>query len=512
MAGRRLSMRKIREVLRLHWDQGLSDRQIATSCGIARSSVKEFLLRAQRAGLSWPLTEDLDDGTLEARLFPPAIPVSLKDRPAPDWQEIHSELRKPKVTLQLLWYEYKERYPEGYQYSQFCELYRRWAKKLDFCLRQEHRAGEKVFVDFAGQKIPITNSETGEITRHPLFVTVWGASNYTYVEACPSEDLPSWIMAHVRALTYFGCLPQVLVPDNTKTGVSKPCRYDPELNPTYQEMARYYGLAIIPARVRKPKDKAKVEAGVLLAERWILAALRHQTFFSLAEANQAIRELLTKLNQKPFKKLPGSRETLFRKLDQPATRPLTVPPYEYGHWSKARVHIDYHIEVEGHYYSVPYALIHEQVEVRLTSTTLEVFFKNRRVASHVRSYRKGQFTGLPEHRPLAHQKYLEWTPERILHWTQTIGPHTAQVAQEILQSKPYPEQGFRACLGLIRLADRYSPGRLEAACLRASQIHSPCYKSVKSILKTGLDQQALLPLPEWPVRCHPHIRGKDYYQ
>jgi transposase len=509
MAGRRLSMRKIKEVLRLNWDQGLSARQIAGSCGMARSTVKEFLNRAQVAGLTWPLSPDIDDQVLENLLFP-KTPEPI-DRAAPDMGPIHRELRQPGVTLQLLWFEYKEQHPDGYQYSQFCHLYRHWAKKLDYGLRQEYRAGEKVFVDFSGQRIAVTNPATGEITRHSLFVAVWGASNYTYAEACPSEDLPSWINAHVRAFQFFGCLPKVLVPDNPKVGVAKPCRYDPELNPTYQEMAHHYGLAVIPARVRKPKDKAKVEAGVLIVERWILAVLRNRTFFYLSEANQAIRELLITLNRRPFKKIPGSREELFLALDKPAARPLYAP-YVYAQWAKARVNIDYHLEVQGHYYSAPYPLVHEQVDVRLTSTTIEIFFKNKRVASHVRSFLKGRFTTLPEHRPPNHQNYLKWTPERIIGWTQKIGPHTALVAQEILKSKEYPEQGFRACLGLIRLADRYSSQRLEAACLRASQIKSHSYKSIKSILKTGLDGQTLMAEPKPLILNHPHIRGQEYYR
>ena len=512
MANRRLSMRKIKEVLRLRWELGLGRRQTGRICRISHNTVAEYENKALSAGLSWPLPDHLDDEALAVLLFPSPLPVSIQPRPVPDWSQIHEELRRPDMTLQLLWHEYQEQHPQGYRYSQFCELYRRWAKKLDWCLRQEHRAGEKLFVDFSGQGIPVTNPGTGEVTFHTLFVAVWGASNYTYAEACLSEALPHWIGAHVRALSFFGCLPRVLVPDNLRNAVTKACRYDPDLNPTYQEMARHYGLAVIPTRVRKPKDKAKVEAGVLLVERWILAALRHRTFFSLAEANQAIRELLIRLNQKPFKKIPGSRLERFLALDKPAARPLSVPPYEYADWLKARVNVDVHIEVDGHFYSVPYSLVREQVDVRLTRTTVEVLFKNRRVASHLRSFQKGRYTTRPEHLPPPHQHYLAWTPERILRWTEKIGPYTANVAREILKANTYPEQGFRACLGLIRLGDRFSHDRLEAACQRATRIKQYRYKTIKSILTSGLDRQSLIPIPEPPIRLHPHIRGKDYYQ
>ena len=513
MANRRLSMRKIKEVLRLRWELGLGHRQTGRICSISHNTVTEYEQRALTAGLSWPLPADLDDQALAALLFPsPTIPVSHQPRPVPDWSEIHEELRRPDMTLQLLWQEYREQHPQGYRYSQFCELYRRWAKKLDWCLRQEHRAGEKLFVDFSGQGIPVTHPETGEITFHTLFVAVWGASNYTYAEACLTEELPHWIGAHIRAFGFFGCLPRVLVPDNLRAAVTKACRYDPDLNPTYQEMARHYGLAVIPARVRKPKDKAKVEAGVLLVERWILAALRHRTFFSLAEANQAIRELLNRLNQKPFKKIPGSRRERFLSLDKPAAQPLSRSPYEYADWLKARVHVDCHVEVDSHYYSVPYPLAREQVDVRLTQTTVEVLFKNRRVASHLRSFQKGRYTTRPEHLPPPHQHHRAWTPERILNWTEQIGPYTANVAREILQTKDYPEQGFRACLGLIRLGDRFSSERLEAACQRATQLKQFRYKTIKSILASGLDRQSLIPMPEPPIHLHPFIRGKDYYQ
>jgi len=506
-------MRKIKEVLRLRWEVGLGRRQIGRSCSISHNTVAEYEQRAQEAGLSWPLPGHLDDQALAALLFPSlTLPVPTHPRPVPDWSELHEELRRPDMTLQLLWHEYQEQHPQGYRYSQFCELYRRWAKKLDWCLRQEHRAGEKLFVDFSGQGIPITHPETGEVTFHTLFVAVWGASNYTYAEACLSEKLPHWIGAHVRAFGFFGCLPKVLVPDNLGAAVNKACRYDPDINPTYQEMARHYGLAVIPARVRKPKDKAKVEAGVLLVERWILAALRHRTFFSLAEANQAIRELLIRLNQRPFKKVSGSRRERFLTLDKPAAQLLSGPPYEYADWLKARVNVDVHIEVDGHFYSVPYPLVREQVDVRLTRSIVEVLFKNRRVASHVRSPHRGQHTTVPEHMPIAHREHAEWTPQRLVRWAEEIGPATAGVIQTLFTRRAYPQHAFRAALGILRLAKGFGAERLAAASQRALRLGACRYKSRHSILKQGLDPP---PLPEPaaspPALDHANRRGPTYY-
>ena len=344
MANRRLSMRKIKEVLRLHQEIGLSERQIAKSCGISRSTVKDYLNRVQRAGLSWPLPSDLDDAQLENLLFPSIQPIAPENRGMPPLDYLYQELKKKGVTLQLLWCEYKQSNPEGYQYSQFCKRYQNWVDKLDVCLRQEYRAGEKLFVDYAGQTIPVQNPLTGQIQEAYLFVAALGASHYTFAEATFSQDLPSWISSHVHAFEFFGGVPEILIPDNTKTAVTHPSRYEPDLNPTYRDLAEYYGTVVIPARVAKPKDKAKVESAVLIVERWILAALRNHTFFSLSELNQAISQKLEELNNRPFQKLPTTRRTLFETLDRPALKPLPEKPYEYAQWKKARVNIDYHIE------------------------------------------------------------------------------------------------------------------------------------------------------------------------
>jgi transposase len=513
---RRLSMRNIREVLRLKWHKGLSNRQIAKSCAISRSSVGEYITKAEEAGLCWPLPEAISDTALERMLYPAPEATPGSKRTMPSMQYLYEELKRKGVNLSLLWYEYKQENPLGYQYSYFCEQYRSWEKTLDVTLRQEHRAGEKLFVDYAGQTVPITDPKTGTVTHAQIFIACLGASNYIYAEASLTQNLHDWTHAHVNCFAFFGGVPEIVVPDNLKSGIKSPCRYEPEVNPTYQELANHYDTAVIPARVKKPKDKAKAETGVKFAETWILAALRNRTFFSLGELNQAIAEKLTELNNKKFQKLPTTRRQQFEKIDKPALKPLPERRYEYALWKKATVNIDYHVEVEKHYYSVPYQLVKKMVDVRLTSRTVEVLYKNRRVASHSRSYHNGKFTTLLEHMPEKHKRYLEWTPARIIKWAGEAGPCTKKLVTEIINSKPHPQQGYRACLGIMRLGDkRYGRERLEAACSRALAIQSYSYKSVESILKKGLDQQ---PLVTGPVKTqaaptmHDNIRGKDYYR
>ena len=509
----RSAMRKIREILRLTFREGLSRRQAAAATGMPASTVADQLARARRAGLGWPLPEDMDDAQLEARLFAPASPPPAPGRPLPDWPLVHRELRRPGVTLGLLFMEYKEGHPDGYQYSWFCHAYRRWQGRLDLVMRQEHRAGEKLFVDFAGQTIPITDPRTGEITQAQLFVAVLGASSYTYAEALPSQELPHWIAAHVHVFSFLGGCTRLVVPDNLRSAVSRAHRYEPDLNRTYEEMAAHYGCAVIPARSGKPRDKAKVEQGVLVAERWILAALRNRTFFSLAEANRAINERVAWLNKRPFKKLEGSRASLFAELDKPALRPLPARPYEYATWKVARVNIDYHVEVDRHWYSVPYQLVGERCDIRVTAGIVEVLHRGRRVSSHRRSAQQGRFTTLSEHMPEAHRRHAEWTPGRIVAWAARTGPATGALVDAIMASRPHPEQGFRSCLGIMRLGRRYGDERLEAAAARALAIRALSYRSVESILKNGLDG---LPLPgSEPVTTigdHANVRGAGYYE
>lgn len=505
-------MRKIKEVLRLHFELGLGMRQVGRSLHLPHSTVRDYLERATHAGLGWPLPENLSDSQLEQRLFPPIPSLPTPDRPLPVWAEIHRELKRKGVTLTLLWEEYRSQHPGGYQYSRFCDLYREWCGKLATSMRQIHKAGEKMFVDYAGQTLPIVDRSTGEIRAAQIFVAVLGASSYTFAEATWSQALADWIGSHTRALGFFGGVPQIIVPDNLKSGVNKPCRFEPDINSTYNDLAQHYGTAVIPARVRKPKDKAKAEVAVQIVERWILARLRNRTFFSLAEANVAIAGLLEDLNHRPFKKLPGSRLEAFEALDQPALRSLPEAPYEFAEWKTARVNIDYHIEVLGHYYSVPYQLLKQQVTVRLTATTIECFHKGNRVASHRRSEQKGRHSTVTEHMPKAHQEYAGWDAKRLVGWAATAGTDTAALVEKILASRAHPQQGFRAALGLMRLGKLHGHERLDAACKRALFIGATTYKSVASILERGLDQQPL-PEPQTPAAPiqHPNIRGTSYY-
>jgi transposase len=505
-------MRKIKEVFRLHFEAGLSERQISNICLLGKGTVRRYLKRAEAAGLQWPLSPGLDDAVLEKQLFPPRPLPSVGPRPQPDYATLHKELKKPNVTLQLLWEEYKQEHPDGYSYSRLSELYSEWSQRLDLVLRQEHGAGEKMFVDHAGQTVPVIDRLTGETRQAYVFVAVLGASNYTFAEATWTRGLRDWIGSHVRAFEFFQGCTRLVVPDNWKSGVKQPCYYEPELNPTYNDLAVHYGVGILPARPYHARDKAKVEAGVQVVQRWVLAALRKRQFFSLAELNQAIGELTGKLNQRPFRKLPGSRAELYGSLDLPMLRPLPVQPYVFAEWKRARVNIDYHVDLEHHYYSVPYQLVGKEVDLRFTASTIEILYQGKRVAAHARSNRPGKHTTVAEHRPKAHQKYLEWTPSRIIEWAGTMGPFTAQLAEKIMAERPHPEQGFRSCMGLIGLGRRYGKERLEAAAQRAIHLQAHSYKSVKSMLARGLDRQncveAMTLAP--PVE-HGNIRGAGYY-
>jgi len=507
-------MRKVNEVARLKAGK-LTNRQIARSCKIARSTVADYLARLKVAGLSWPFPPEMDEEQLDARLFKrPEARGRDVTRPLPNWAVIHTELRRKAVTLNLLWQEYRETYPDGYGYSQFCVLHRGWAKTLDVSMRQTHRAGEKLFVDYAGMTMPVTDPATGEVCDAEIFVAALGASQYLYAEATRTQRLPDWIGSHVRTFEYLGGVTEIVVPDNLKSGVTKACRYEPDVNPTYANMADHYGVAVIPARPRKPKDKAKVESGVQIVEREVLARLRDRTFFSLGELNQAMRELLVAVNTRPFQKLDASRWQLFEELDQPALKELPSRRYEYGEFFKPTVNIDYHVEILGHYYSVPYTLKGQQVEGRLTARMLEILYRGKRVASHVRDDRKGRHTTDPSHMPKAHREHLEWSPSRIIQWAGEIGSHCALAAEEIIKSRQHPEQGYRACLGLVRLSKSFEASRVDAACHRALALEVCTYQSIKSILKTGKDSEPLPGDGADLMGCNAHhqnVRGKGYY-
>lgn len=506
-------MRKLKEVLRLH-SLGLSQHQIARSCSISQSTVHDYLSAAQAAGLKWPVAENWGDQQIEQALYPqrPALAVWRK-HPEPDWARTHQELQTHKdLTLQLVWQEGRESNPEGYGYSRFCDLYRRWLNKLDLVLRQEHRAGEKMFVDYAGATIPIHDPQSGAVHPAAVFVAVLGASSYTFVEATTGQDLRNWTGSHMRAFEFFGGVVEVVVPDNLKSAVTHPSYYEPDLNPTYRDLGEHYGVAIIPARPYRARDKAKAEVGVQVVQRWIVAALRKRKFFSMDEANQAIAELLVRLNQRPFRKREGSRASLFAQLDQPALKPLPATRYQFGQWKRTGVNIDYHIEIERHYYSVPYALVHQEVDAHLTAETVEVLHRGVRVASHVRSYEEGKATTLTDHMPKSHQKYVGRTPSRLIEDAQQTGPITGQLVEAILAAKRHPEMGYRSCMGILRLAKTYPAERMEAAARRALRARAYNFQSMDSILKNQLDRLPLAGDP--PVQAaveHDNIRGADYF-
>lgn len=512
-------MRKIREVLRLKHELGLTERPIAAAVGIGHTTVNDYVKRAEQAGLTWQEAAPLSDAEVEARLFHQVGRNEPCARAPIDFGWVHMELRRAGVTLELLWNEYQEAATSGgsglkpYQYSRFCELYRAHARKLSPVMRQVHRAGEKAFLDFSGKKPRIFDPATGEAVEVELFVMVLGASNYTYAEATRTQELGDFVGATVRGLEYFGAVPELLVPDQLRSAVKRPDRIEPEINATYAEMAQHYGLAVVPARPRKPRDKAKVEGGVLIAQRSIVACLRNRRFFSLEELNAAIRELLEKLNTRPFQKLEGCRRSAFEQLDRPAMKPLPARRYELGAWKLGvGVNIDYHVEYDHRFYSVPCALINGRVDVRATRAVVELWHGGARVASHERSFeRKGTSVTKPEHRPRAHREWGDWPPERLVGWASQTGPKTAEVVAAILGHRTHPETGRRACLGLMRMVERYGAARVEAACGRAMAIKSPRYKSVEAILKSGLDKVALTEEVEPTPVVHDNIRGGAYF-
>jgi transposase len=510
MAQERLTLRKIREILRLKQEAGLSNRAIAGACKISNSTVGEYLRRAKATGIGWPLAETSEE-ELYQKLFPEHKSAVEKARPLPDWEAVRKELRQKGVTLRLVWMEYLEEHPDGYQYSQYCEYYRRWKKaRAEPSKHREHVGGEEMQVDYAGVKIPIVNPQNGEISQASVFVAVLPASNYTYVEAQASENQCNWNNGHVRALEFFGGAVRMVVPDNLKTGVQKPNYYEPDINPAYQELAEYYQFAVLPTRVGKPKDKAKVENGVQNVERWVIAPLRKHTFFSLSEVNQAIQKQLEWFNHKEMQAVGRSRREEFEEIDQPNLRPLPQKPYEYAERKTARVHIDYHIEFDKHLYSVPHSLIHQEVEIRATERMVEIFSQGKSVAVHPRNFHPGRFSTLCEHMPAHHQFIEKVNAEQLVAWATNVGPHTAALVSATLQSRPFPQQAYRSCLGMLSLAKKHNPVLMEQACQVILEAQTLSYTALKDELdwlvkQTGAPSAETLP-------THENIRGNQYYQ
>lgn len=511
MATERLTMQKLREILRLKLELRKSHRATARALEISAGTVASAASRAKFCKLDWAGVCKLDDDELERRMYGPTI-ASRVDRPRPNLPYVHLELRRPGVTLELLHVEYLEQHPTGYRYTTFCRLYREYVDAQRLSMRQTHIAGDKLFVDYSGKKPTVVDPETGEVIDVELFVAVLGASNYTYAEATRTQQVPDWIASNVRALEFIGGVPGAIVPDQLKSAVTTACRYEPEVQRTYGEFATHYATVIFPARPRKPKDKAKVEVGVRIAQRWILARIRNQTFFSLAELNARIRELVADLNNRLMRGYDATRRELFERLDRPALRPLPDHAFEYAEWKKVSPNVDYHAEYDGHWYSAPHKLRREELWLRATAATIEIFHVGKRVAAHARSYVKGRHTTNPEHMPVAHREHAEWTPTRIANWAATVGPNVALLAQAIIDERRHPEHGYRSCLGLIRLAKKYDAVRVDAACRRALLAGARSYRHVDSILKHGLDRAPALDIgSRGPGLAHENVRGAGYY-
>ena len=506
----RLPMRKIRDVLRLS-AAGMSKRKIAVSLGVSATAAGECIRRARRAGLTWPLPDGLSDEALERQLFPPPAVAAKDRRPQPDWAAIHRELRRPGVTLQLLWEEHRAVHPDGYGISRYCELYRAWEARLSPTMRQSHVAGERMFVDYAGTTLAVIDGLTGEVMTAQLFVAVLGASSLTYAEATWAQGLSDWIGSHTRTFAFTGGVPATVVCDNLRSGITRACFYEPAVNRTYAEMAAHYGTTILPARPYRPRDKAKAEVGVQVATRFIIAKLRNRQFFSLTALNAAIAELVMQINDRMSRHLGASRRALFEELERSALKPLPAEPYVFAEWKECRVGLDYHVEIEKHYYSVPHQLLRETVWARITARTIEVLHRGQRIAAHVRSSSNRKHTTVREHMPSSHRRYADWTPERLRRQAGEIGRHASALVEIILQERTHPEQGFRACVGILRLAKSYGRERLEAACSRALEIGARSYSSVNSILKNNLDRQQPATSADGPAIVHDNIRGPTYF-
>lgn len=510
-------MRKLREIYRLHFETGLSRRAIARALLVSTTTVGEYLSRFERTRLRWPLDPDLSEPELERLLFPPNQCSRASVRPVPDWAQVQKELIEHKeLTLQLLWSEYNDLHgARAYSRSRFFELYRAWRNQIDVTMRQEHTAGEMLFVDYAGVEMPIIDAATGQTRQVPVFVAALGASNYTFAEATETEQLRDWIESHVRAFDFIGGTVRVLVPDNLKTGVTSPCYYEPDLNRTYHEMAEHYGVAVVPARVRHPQDKSVVEKAVQQVEREVLAPLRNRQFFSVSDLNQAMAVLLKKHNERPFQKLPGSRKSYFEELDLPALGALPATRYEYADWKSQKLPRDYHVEFDAHYYSAPYLLKGKKLEIRASSRVVEIFHRRRRVASHIRSRVQGAKTTLPEHMPDNHRAWAERSPEGYIARALAVGPSVGELVERILGERVHPQLAFRSCEGLLRLAREYGSGRTETASRRALLLAAHSYKHVRATLENALENEPVVEIEsqgDTLPSVHVNLRGSGYYQ
>lgn len=514
MPAESISMRKLKEILRLKYEAKLSNRKIGTSLSISPGTVSTYINRAKLMGIAaWPLPAQWDDVKLNKHF----LQTKVKPRtaiPLPNWSVFHPQLKRKGVTKQLLWQEYVERNADNhYSYPQMCRIFKEWLSRQQPSMRQIHQYGEKLFIDYCGPTIPIVNPETGEFRGAQIFVAVMGGSNYTFAEATLSQQLEDWVMSHVRAFQFFGAVPDIIVPDNLKSATTRACKYDPDLNPTYQQFAAHYNVAIIPARPLRPKDKAKAENGVLIVERWIMAVLRNETFYSLTQLNQRIRELLLRLNTKPFQKLPGNRSSEFNTHELQAMRPLPLLAYQYTYIKKVKVNVDYHIEVNKHYYSVPYGLLKKRIDAHVSEKMVKLYYQNQCVAQHIRSHRVGGYSTLTEHMPKAHQDYAKWTPERLKQWAAKLGEYVLQWVEYQLASKAHPQQSYKVCFGLLSLSKTYPKERLNAACQRALDTGGYRLQNVKLILKNNLDQEQHQPKQADLLidLKHDNVRGKNYY-
>lgn len=508
----RTDMRTYLDVFRLCFDDQLSHRQIALALGIGRSTVTDLIARFNNLNIAWPLAPDICLNTLDQALLP-GRDYQTK-RVLPDWLRIDLELKDPKLTKQLLWQEYQAEHGRAaLGYTQFCEHYRRWKGSQRRSMRQQHYAGEKLFIDFCGPTVPIIDPRTGEIRKAAIFVATLGASNYTYIEACAGQDQQSWLMANSRCLSFLGGVPTLLVPDNLKAAVVKADKFEPTINSDYQALARHYRCTVMPARPYKPKDKSKVEGAVLIVERWVLARLRHQIFYSLEALNQAIRLLNHQLNERPMKAYNGlSRKDLFQQIDQPALKALPAFPYEYTEYKVAKVGPDYHLQFDKHYYSVPHALCGERLEIQATATMIRVHHKGQCVAQHVRSSKAFGQTSELSHLPPAHAAHQEWGPERLRKWAEKIGPDTLGVVLAIEKRKAHPVLAQRTCLALLGLQKSYGSKRLERACGMALQQQAAFTGFIKNLLKNGFDQTQPDTESNGPALHHTNLRGAAHYQ